>query len=57
MTSAISFPILGGLTDTQVVGNRLLDMIILVFAPHAFDDCWKLSLNILSFYSKSGKKR
>ena len=31
-------------------------MITLECAAHAFDDCWKLSLNILYFCSKSSKK-
>ena len=35
--------------DTPVIGKRLR-------AAHAFDDCWKLSLNILYVCSKSSKK-
>ena len=31
-------------------------MIMLEYAAHAFDDCWKLSLNIIYFDSKSCKK-
>ena len=39
-----------------MIGNRLRDVIMLDYAAHAFDDCWKLSLNILYFCSKSSKK-
>ena len=42
--------------DTPVIGNRLRDVIMLVYAAHAFNDCWKLSLNIRYFGSKSCKK-
>ena len=27
-----------------MIGNRLRDVIMLVYAAHAFDDYWKLSL-------------
>ena len=36
--------------------NRLRDVIMLVYAAHAFDDCCKLSLNIQYFCSKSSKR-
>ena len=36
-----------------MIGNKLRDVIMLVYAAH---DCWKLSLNILYFGSKSCKK-
>ena len=39
-----------------MIGKRLRDLITLEYAAHAFDDCWKLSLNILYFCSKSSKK-
>ena len=39
-----------------MIGNRLRDVIMLVYAAHAFDDCWKLSLNILYICSKISKK-
>ena len=39
-----------------MIGKRLRDVITLEYAAHASDDCWKLSLNILSFCSKSHKK-
>ena len=39
-----------------MIGKRLCDVIMLHYAAHAFDDCWKLSLNILYFCSKSSKK-
>ncbi len=39
-----------------MIGKRLRDVIMLLYAAHAFDDCWKLSLNILYFCSKSSKK-
>ena len=39
-----------------MIGKRLRDVITLEYAAHAFDDCWKLSLNILYFCSKSSKK-
>ena len=39
-----------------MIGNRLCEVITLEYAAHAFDDCWKLSLNILCFCSKSSKK-
>ena len=32
-----------------MIGNRLRDVIMLVYAAQAFDDCWKLSLNICVF--------
>ena len=40
-----------------MIGKRLRDVITLDYAAHAFDDCWKLSLNILCFCSKSSKKQ
>ena len=39
-----------------MIGKRLRDVTMLDHAAHAFDDCWKLSLNILYFCSKSSKK-
>ena len=42
--------------DTPLIDKRLRDVIMLEYAEHAFDDCWKLSLNILYFCSKSSKK-
>ena len=39
-----------------MIGKRLRDVIMLYYAAHALDDCWKLSLNILYFCSKSSKK-
>ena len=39
-----------------MTGKRLSDVIMLDDAAHAFDDCWKLSLNILYFSSKSTKQ-
>jgi len=39
-----------------VIGKGLRDVITLEYAAHAFDDCWKLSLNILYFCSKISKK-
>ena len=39
-----------------MIDKRLRDEIMLEYAAHAFDDCWKLSLNILYFCSKSSKK-
>ena len=39
-----------------MIGKRLRDVITLEYAGHAFDDCWKLSLNILYVCSKSIKK-
>ena len=42
--------------DTPVIGKRLRDVITLEYAAHAFNDCWKLSLYILYFCSKSSKK-
>ena len=39
-----------------MIGKRLRDVIMLVYAAHAFDDYWKTSLNILYFDSKSCKK-
>ena len=39
-----------------MIGKRLRDVIMLDYAAHAFDGCWKLSLNILYFCSKSSKK-
>ena len=42
--------------DTPVIDNKLRDVRMLVYAAHAFDDCWKLSLNTLYFGSKSCKK-
>ena len=42
--------------NTPVIGKRLRDVIMLDYAAHAFNDCWKLSLNILYFCSKSSKK-
>ena len=39
-----------------MIGKRLRDVIMLDYAAHAFDDCWKLSLNILYFCPKSSKK-
>ena len=39
-----------------MIGKRLRDVITLQYAAHAFDDCWKLYLNILYFCSKSSKK-
>ena len=39
-----------------MIGKRLRDVITLAYAAHAFDDCWKLPLNILYFCSKSSKK-
>ena len=41
---------------SPVIGNGLRDVIMLLHAAHVFDDCWKLSLNILYFGSKSCKK-
>ena len=42
--------------DTQVIGKRLRDVIMLDYAAYAFDDCCKLSLIILYVCSKSSKK-
>ena len=42
--------------DTPVIDKRLRDVIMLEYAEHAFDDCCKLSLNILYLCSKSSKK-
>ena len=39
-----------------MIGKRLRDVIMLDYAAHVFDDCWKLSLNILYVCSKSSKK-
>ena len=39
-----------------MIGKRLRDVITLEYTAHAFDDCWKLSLNILYFCSKGSKK-
>ena len=39
-----------------MIGKRLRDVIMLDYAAHAFDDCWKLSLDIQYFCSKSSKK-
>ena len=39
-----------------MIDKRLRDEVMLEYAAHAFDDCWKLSLNILYFCSKSSKK-
>ena len=39
-----------------MIGKRLRDVITLEYAAQAFDDCWKLSLYILFFCSKSSKK-
>ena len=39
-----------------MIGKRLRDVIMLEYAAHAFDDCWKFSLNILYFCSKSSNK-
>ena len=39
--------------DTPVIGKRLRDVIMLEYVAHAFDDCWKLSLNILYFVLKA----
>ena len=39
-----------------MIDKRLRDVIVLEYAEHAFDDCSKLSLNILYFCSKSSKK-
>ena len=39
-----------------MIGKRLRDVITLEYAAHAFDDCWKLSLNMLYVCSKSRKK-
>ena len=39
-----------------MIGKRSRDVIILDYAAHAFDDCWKLSLNILYICSVSNKK-
>ena len=39
-----------------MIGHRLRDVIMLVYTAHVFDDCMKLSLNILYFGSKSCKK-
>ena len=36
-----------------MIGKRLRDVITLEYAAHAFDDCWKLSLNILYFALKA----
>ena len=46
--SAIS-KLIPSFMDIPVIGKRLRDVILLVYAAHAFDDCWKLSLNILYF--------
>ena len=42
--------------DTPVIGKRLRDVIMLDYAAYAFDDCCKLSLNILYVCCKSSKK-
>ena len=42
--------------DTPVIGKMLHDVILLQYASNAFDDCLKLSLNILYFCSKNNKK-
>ena len=39
-----------------MIGKRLRDEIMLEYAEGAFDDCCKLSLNILYFCSKCSKK-
>ena len=39
-----------------MIGKRLRDVIMLDYAAHAFDVCWKLSLDILYFCSKSSTK-
>ena len=39
--------------DTPVIGKRLRDVIMLEYAAQAFDDFWKLSLNILYFAQKA----
>ena len=39
-----------------MIGNRLRYVILLAYDAHAFDDCWKLSLNTLYVCSKSSKK-
>ena len=39
-----------------MIGRSLRDVITLGYAAYAFDDCWKLSINILYFCSKSSKK-
>ena len=39
-----------------MIGKRLRDVVMLDYAAHAFDDCCKLSLNILYICSKSRKK-
>ena len=39
-----------------MIGKWLRDVITLEYAAHAFDDFWKLSLNILYFCHKSSKK-
>ena len=39
-----------------MIGKRFRDVITLEYAAHAFDDCWKLSLNILYVCSESSKK-
>ena len=36
-----------------MIGKRLRDVIMLEYAAHAFDDFWKLSLNILYFAKKA----
>ena len=39
-----------------MIGKRLRDVIMLDYAVYAFDDCCKLSINILYVCSKSSKK-
>ena len=39
-----------------MIGKRLRDVIMLDYVAYAFDDCCKLSLNILYVCSKSSKK-
>ena len=39
-----------------MTGRRLCDVIMPDYAAYAFDDCCKLSLNILYVCSKSSKK-
>ena len=39
-----------------MIGKRLRDVIMLDYAAYTFDNCWKLSLNILYVGSTSSKK-
>ena len=42
--SYLVYQLIPSVINTAVIGNRLRDVIMLVYATHAFDDYWKLSL-------------